>query len=114
SYHMQYSHGISPKTGLPFSPPIDFRVTKKPNAKLGDKPEVKEGKCHSCKKWIPLVGPRLGEVLVSTRVDLWKHAAACHGYSTLNGESDAYFEDLIFKRLREYGASNPSSSATAT
>jgi hypothetical protein len=54
SYHMMYYHGISPATGLPFSPPVDIRVVPHvPRSKV-EKDQLREGKCHRCQRWIVL------------------------------------------------------------
>ncbi|CAE6476686.1 unnamed protein product [Rhizoctonia solani] len=84
NYHMQYYHGISPKTGLPYSPPIAFRQKeRKPSQiKFREREVVEEGKCHACEKW--------------------KHAASCHGTDRLAGDKNIYIEDNVYLKLREY------------
>lgn len=81
-YHLQYYHGISSKTGLPFSPPLEFRTISrdstslseedrlpgkpksKSNAKTTSRKKMMEGRCHSCHEWIALQGTKDVEVLV--------------------------------------------------
>ncbi|KAH7334013.1 hypothetical protein B0J17DRAFT_577905, partial [Rhizoctonia solani] len=103
-YHMQYYHaGISPKTGLPFSPPIAFRKTKrkKSQVKALEREVVEQGKCHVCKNWIILESLKLMDIMVSA-VALWKHAASCHGINRLAGDKNPYIEDNVYLKLCEY------------
>ncbi|TDL26719.1 hypothetical protein BD410DRAFT_715454, partial [Rickenella mellea] len=94
NYHMQYAHGISPTTALPFSPPIEFRtIHREPNHK-NEKEEMLEGMCHKCQNWIPLEGVKCVEAKLK-EIYWWKHAAACHKGSTLEGETDAHIEDEL-------------------
>lgn len=61
---MQYAHGISPTTALPFSPPIAFRKSpRKPNHK-NEKAEILEGLCHRCNEWAPVEGVKCVEAKV--------------------------------------------------
>ncbi|KAI6123004.1 hypothetical protein EV401DRAFT_2196124 [Pisolithus croceorrhizus] len=53
-YHMQYGHGISAVSCTPFSPPVSFRTTKRRNPGKRERTHIVEGKCHKCKKWIPI------------------------------------------------------------
>jgi len=70
---MQYSHGklkstyplstsldplqgISAATGKPFSPPIAFRTTTRPNPGKNERTEIREAKCHKCKLWVAAEG----------------------------------------------------------
>ncbi|PPR04628.1 hypothetical protein CVT26_015007 [Gymnopilus dilepis] len=55
-YHMQYAHGISAATGLPFSPPIAFRMVARQNPGKKEKHRIEQGKCHQCDKWIAVEG----------------------------------------------------------
>jgi len=48
--------GISASTGLPYSPPIAFRTTRRPSAGKRERREVQEGKCHKCGKWVAIEG----------------------------------------------------------
>ena len=43
-------------SGLPFSPPLEFRTSARVNAGKHEKTEIMEGKCHRCKKWVPVEG----------------------------------------------------------
>lgn len=64
SYHMQYAHGISPTTTLPFSPPVAFRATTRvPNHK-NEKTELLEGQCHRCGEWTAVEGVKCVEAKV--------------------------------------------------
>ena len=56
--------GISSKTGAPFSPPVDFRTTPRPDSGAKERKEIIEGLCHKCDKWIPLQGVKNVEVIV--------------------------------------------------
>ena len=64
SYHMQYAHGISPVTALPFSPPVAFRVIKRTPNHKNEKHELLEGKCHRCQEWAPVEGVKCVEAKV--------------------------------------------------
>lgn len=46
--------GISATSHRPFSPPIDFRTTERCNPAKHERSRILEGKCHKCKKWIPV------------------------------------------------------------
>ncbi|KAF7973816.1 hypothetical protein HWV62_14196 [Athelia sp. TMB] len=93
-YHMQYYHGISPRNGLPFSPPVAFRLSPRPNASIAKHERVimLEGKCHKCNKWIGVEGVKEGEAKVK-EIYWWKHAASCHQGSTIPGECDILTKD---------------------
>lgn len=47
NYHLLYVHGISPTTGLPFSPPIDFRTTPRKTKRPDERIAMREGKCRT-------------------------------------------------------------------
>lgn len=63
--------GISPSTGLPFSPPIAFMHSvhvphSKPAFKSKqERSRIEQGKCHKCNKWVPVEGVKDVEVKVS-------------------------------------------------
>ncbi|KAG8697234.1 hypothetical protein FRC09_007998 [Ceratobasidium sp. 395] len=101
NYHMQYYHGISSQTGLPFSPPVAFRTSLHKAAHAREKSKIEEGKCHSCERWIRIESTKYGDVLVP-ELHWWKHAASCHGTSRLKGDQDPYIEDSVYQQLREY------------
>ncbi|KAF8521137.1 hypothetical protein JB92DRAFT_2708016, partial [Gautieria morchelliformis] len=103
SYHMQYAHGISSATGLPFSPPIEFRTIKRPVSEVRkqEKSELMQGKCHKCHKWAAIEGVKTGEVKVK-ELFWWKHAATCHKSSTIAGEGNVHCRDEVFRRLQRY------------
>ncbi|CAE6389143.1 unnamed protein product [Rhizoctonia solani] len=88
NYHMQNYHGLSSKTGLPFSPPVAFRqqLHRPSQTKTRERETIEEGQCH-----VP-------------EMYWWKHAAACHGTSQLAGDKDPYIEDAVYRKLREYEA----------
>lgn len=46
--------GLSPLTGLPFSPPIAFRTASHEPKSRVEKTELLEGRCEKCDKWIPV------------------------------------------------------------
>ncbi|KAI0631589.1 hypothetical protein C8Q77DRAFT_1127766 [Trametes polyzona] len=98
NYHMQYAHGISPATGRPFSPPVAFRVSDRPNAGKLEKTQIMEGKCHKCRKWVAVEG--IKDVPTKVReIFWWKHAATCHQGSTMEGECDVFVEDAIYEAV---------------
>ncbi|CDO70671.1 hypothetical protein BN946_scf184761.g9 [Trametes cinnabarina] len=113
-YHMQYAHGkwstiavirviltivgISPASGLPFSPPLGFRIVPRPNAGKLEKTQIMEGKCHRCKKWVSIEGIKDVPTKVK-EIFWWKHAAACHQGSTIEGECDVFIEDAVYKAV---------------
>ncbi|KAG6870183.1 hypothetical protein C0993_005027, partial [Termitomyces sp. T159_Od127] len=53
---MQYYHGISAATQRPFSPPLAFRLTPRPNPAKHERPAIREAKCHKCARWVPVEG----------------------------------------------------------
>ncbi|KAF9039346.1 hypothetical protein BJ165DRAFT_1613970 [Panaeolus papilionaceus] len=97
-YHMQYAHGISASTGLPFSPPVAFRIIPRPNAARTEKTQIQQGKCHKCDKWICVEGIKDMECKVP-ELYWWKHAASCHHDSRIPGEGDFYEDDYVLKKL---------------
>ncbi|CAE6471150.1 unnamed protein product [Rhizoctonia solani] len=111
NYHMQYYHGISPKTGLPFSPPIAFRhhARKPSQIKSQERKVVEEGKCHVCKKWVPIETVKLADV---PELYWWKHASCCHRIDRLAGDKSPYIEDNVYFKLREYEALHGESTET--
>lgn len=97
NYHMQYSHGISASTGLPFAPPIAFRTVNRPNPGKKEKTTTRQGKCHKCLKWIPIEGIKDMETKVK-EIYWWKHAASCHHDSNASND-DAYEKDYVYDKL---------------
>ncbi|KAI6038731.1 hypothetical protein EDC04DRAFT_2569323 [Pisolithus marmoratus] len=89
SYHMQYGHGISAVSSTPFSPPVDFHMTKWHNPAKKECTHILKGKCHKCKKWIPVKSLEDLEIKVK-EIYWWKHAAACHQGTHIKG-NDAFF-----------------------
>ncbi|PPQ70343.1 hypothetical protein CVT24_013004 [Panaeolus cyanescens] len=105
SYHMQYAHGISASTGLPFSPPIAFRIIPRPNATRTEKNKIQQGKCHKCDKWVAVEGIKDMESKVP-ELFWWKHAASCHHDSRISGEGDFYEVDHVLQKLMNLKASS--------
>ncbi|KDR72780.1 hypothetical protein GALMADRAFT_281058 [Galerina marginata CBS 339.88] len=97
-YHMQYAHGISASTGQPFSPPTAFRTLVRPSPGKNEKLSIQQGKCHKCAKWVAVEGIKDMESKVK-ELHWWKHAAACHHGTTLEGEGDYYEEDYILTKI---------------
>ncbi|KAG6860983.1 hypothetical protein C0995_005219 [Termitomyces sp. Mi166 len=111
-YHMQYYHGISAATQRPFSPPLAFRITPRPNPAKHERTSIREAKCHKCARWVPVEGIKDVEPKVrcllppssSSRVTppqvkelfWWKHAAACHGHSSIDAPHDVYEHDSVY------------------
>ncbi|EIW77829.1 hypothetical protein CONPUDRAFT_75615 [Coniophora puteana RWD-64-598 SS2] len=104
SYHMQYAHGISATSARPFSPPTDFRTVKRSEASKREKTYIEEGKCHKCKKWVPIEGVKDVEVKVK-ELFWWKHAAACHQGQHIEGDDDYLIKDDIFHGLKHLAES---------
>ncbi|KAJ3501277.1 hypothetical protein NLJ89_g9411 [Agrocybe chaxingu] len=98
NYHMQYAHGISASTGQPFSPPTSFRTVRRPNPGKKERHQIQQGKCHKCDKWIAVEGIKDMESKVK-ELHWWKHAAACHHESTIEGEHNYYEEDEVYIKL---------------
>ncbi|KAH7906454.1 hypothetical protein BJ138DRAFT_1016179, partial [Hygrophoropsis aurantiaca] len=92
NYHMQYSHGISALTTLPFSPPLAFRYSDRRNPSKYERTRILEGMCHRCDRWVAVEGVKDVKVKVK-EMFWWKHAATCHQGSNLPGEGDWYIEN---------------------
>ncbi|KAF8063570.1 hypothetical protein FPV67DRAFT_1783032 [Lyophyllum atratum] len=56
--------GISAATGLPYSPPTDFRITPRPNPGKHERTQVQEAKCHKCTRWVAVEGIKDVEIKV--------------------------------------------------
>jgi chloramphenicol O-acetyltransferase len=56
--------GISAATARPFFPPLSFQVIDCANPGKNEKMSIQEGKCHQCRKWIPMEGVKDVEVKV--------------------------------------------------
>ncbi len=63
---MQYGHGISPSTALPFSPPMAVRRVKRKVNHKNEKNALLEGHCHRCGEWAPMEGVKCVEAKVLT------------------------------------------------
>ncbi|KIJ37570.1 hypothetical protein M422DRAFT_141058, partial [Sphaerobolus stellatus SS14] len=102
SYHMQYTHGISPATGLPFSPPLSFRILHRPLKEIRpkEKTSIVQGKCHLCKKWVAAEGVKQVDVKVCSSLCVWKHASSCHKTKTIPEETEIYYsKDKVFDQV---------------
>ncbi|KAF8840438.1 hypothetical protein BDN67DRAFT_903536, partial [Paxillus ammoniavirescens] len=103
NYHLQYGHGISSTSARPFSPPVAFRSTKRQNPAKNERTKTIEGKCHKCKKWIPLESIKNIEVKVCSPPLLrWKHAAACHQSTHIPGDDDFFRDDDIYRQTQQH------------
>ncbi|ETW76436.1 hypothetical protein HETIRDRAFT_244264, partial [Heterobasidion irregulare TC 32-1] len=87
--------GISPTTGLPFSPPTAFRTHVRPNPGKHERATLREARCHRCRQWVAVEGVKDVEPKVK-EIYWWKHAAACHHGSTIDGESDVFVHDDVY------------------
>ncbi|KAH9809671.1 hypothetical protein DFH28DRAFT_538640 [Melampsora americana] len=111
SYHLGFFHGINNADGLPFSPPVEIRLTKRGQVAANEKSELKEGRCHQCDKWIAMEGVKLQEVKVP-ELFWWKHAKSCHK-SRIAGECHVHVEDDLFDLVtNRSGAQAPLSSGS--
>ncbi|KAF9242797.1 hypothetical protein BU15DRAFT_72453 [Melanogaster broomeanus] len=99
SYHLQYGHGISSISGRPFSPPTAFRSTERPDPGKNERTKILEGKCHKCRKWIPVESFKNIEVKVK-ELYWWKHAAMCHQGKHIPGEDDFFRDDAIYRQVQ--------------
>ncbi|KAG2127602.1 uncharacterized protein EDB93DRAFT_201986 [Suillus bovinus] len=102
NYHMQFAHGVSATTGRPFSPPLSYRTSSRRNTLKLERSEILEGKCHKCKKWVPVESIKDCEVKVK-ELFWWKHAATCHRGSQVPGDDDFYEHDDVLRRLEGLG-----------
>ncbi|KAI6144335.1 hypothetical protein BKA82DRAFT_2388383 [Pisolithus tinctorius] len=100
NYHMQYGHGISAVSSTPFSPPVSFRTTKRRNPGKRERTHILEGKCHKCKKWIPVESLKELEIKVK-EIYWWKHAATCHQGTHIEGDNDFFEDDDVYRKVRE-------------
>ncbi|KAH9946579.1 hypothetical protein B0H21DRAFT_742779 [Amylocystis lapponica] len=98
NYHMQYAHGISVVSGRPFSPPTAFRVIARHHVGKHEKTSLMQGKCHKCQQWVAIEGIKDVPTKVK-EIYWWKHAAACHQGSIIEGEDDIYVEDTVYRAL---------------
>lgn len=94
--------GISAVSCTPFSPPVSFRTTKRRNPGKRERTHIVEGKCHKCKKWIPVESLKDLEIKVK-EIYWWKHAAACHQGSHIEGDDDFFEDDDVYRKARELG-----------
>ncbi|ELU41330.1 hypothetical protein AG1IA_04640 [Rhizoctonia solani AG-1 IA] len=130
--------GLSPKTGLPFSPPMAFRSTPRKTVGAREKAALEEGLCHACQRWIVIEGVKAVEVLVPEiywyvihqgskyrpsfmrllfvflGLNRWKHASTCHKSRMLDGEGDFYVEDALFKRIVQWQRDHPAATTRAS
>ncbi|KAH7886641.1 hypothetical protein F5I97DRAFT_1022652 [Phlebopus sp. FC_14] len=99
NYHLQYGHGISAASTRPFSPPVAFRSTERRNAGKHERTVILEGKCHKCKKWIPIESMKDVEIKVK-ELYWWKHAATCHQGTQIPGDDDFFEDDDIYRHVQ--------------
>lgn len=110
SYHMQYGHVSS----TPFSPPVSYRTTKRRNPGKRERTHILEGKCHKCKKWIPVESLKeleikvkeicwyvLMEPVLGPHWRRWKHGAAYHQGTHIEGDNDFFEDDDVYHKVRE-------------
>ncbi|KAJ3907768.1 hypothetical protein F5879DRAFT_463433 [Lentinula edodes] len=109
NYHMQYSHGISASSSMPFSPPLAFRMTSRSSNHKSEKTTMKEGMCHKCMKWVAVEGIKDVEVKVK-ELFWWKHAATCHSSTTIEGETDIFEDDEVYAKLKALGSAAETST----
>ncbi|THH27256.1 hypothetical protein EUX98_g6919, partial [Antrodiella citrinella] len=95
-YHMMNVHGIAPASGRPFSPPVEFRTVERDNIGKNEKTHLRQGKCHKCKKWVPVEGIKDVETKVN-EIFWWKHAHSCHKGSRIPGEADDFVDDDVLR-----------------
>ncbi|KAG1750639.1 uncharacterized protein EDB91DRAFT_1046091 [Suillus paluster] len=94
--------GVSATTGRPFSPPLSYRTTTRLHPLKTERSEILEGRCHKCKKWVPVESIKDCAVKVK-ELFWWKHAATCHQGSQVPGDDDFYEQDDISCCLEELG-----------
>ncbi|KAN0128982.1 protein of unknown function (DUF4451) domain containing protein [Lactarius tabidus] len=94
NYHMQYFHGVAASTARPFSPPTAFRDTPRQRPGKLERTHILEGRCHRCSRWVPVQGVKDADAKVK-ELFWWKHAATCHGTSTIPGERNIFISDPI-------------------
>ncbi|KAM3552021.1 hypothetical protein ARSEF4850_007590 [Beauveria asiatica] len=69
-YDKSFTHGISAATGAPFQEPLDKR-------RMDGNPDVWEGLCGSCNKWIALVSSK------KKGTTWFRHAYKCHSHAKI-------------------------------
>ncbi|EPQ53192.1 hypothetical protein GLOTRDRAFT_95200 [Gloeophyllum trabeum ATCC 11539] len=89
---------ISPTTTRPFSPPVAFRTRAREGAAPKERTRVVEGRCHKCRRWVALEGVK-DVVLKVKEIYWWKHAAACHRGSGIEGEGGWFVEDDTWRAV---------------
>ncbi|PWN38344.1 uncharacterized protein FA14DRAFT_115509, partial [Meira miltonrushii] len=79
NFHLITFHGISPKSRLPFDPPVAFRKQKIVRDERNNKRRewMLQGQCHNCQKFIDMESVRDATVNVPERY-FWEHAKDCH------------------------------------
>ncbi|GAC73058.1 predicted esterase [Moesziomyces antarcticus T-34] len=99
NYHLQNFHGVSALTGLPFTPPAEFRVRAQPHAKPKERKQLIQGHCHGCELWIDMQGPKQTDLKVA-EIYWWKHAQSCHRKAcTPDGIAGYFVENQWFHRV---------------
>ncbi|KAH0835670.1 hypothetical protein J3R83DRAFT_9424, partial [Lanmaoa asiatica] len=86
----------------PFSPPAAFRTIERQNPAKNERTSIQEGKCHKCKKWILVESIKNIDIKASRyNRSLWKHAAACHQGTHMEGDDDFFLDDEIYRRAQQ-------------
>ena len=92
NHHLQYDHGVSAASGLPFAPPRALSGTSL-TSKAGAL-----ANCAQCRGLIPLGSPlHLGRV--SARRRWWRHARQCPYAKTMHPPSRQELIALIDQRI---------------
>ncbi|KAJ8689028.1 hypothetical protein PTI98_013092 [Pleurotus ostreatus] len=84
--------------GQPIFSPVALRTIARQSPGKKEKSTLQQGKCHKCRKWVPIEGVRETDLKVK-EIMWWKHAAACHQGGNLEGEGDVFVEDEVFRQL---------------
>ncbi|KAI9431541.1 hypothetical protein F5148DRAFT_1271386 [Russula earlei] len=91
-YALCFPVGIAASTARPFSPPTAFRTTPRQRPGKLERTQMLEGRCHRCSRWVPVQGVKAADAKVK-ELFWWKHAATCHGTSTIPGERNISLTD---------------------
>lgn len=64
-YHLNFTHGISSKTGLPYPDPVQVRKSSFQSGHEYDKRQFFEAFCDNCKSWISITIPLSKNISIS-------------------------------------------------
>ncbi|KAI6012243.1 hypothetical protein EDC04DRAFT_2579930 [Pisolithus marmoratus] len=106
NYHMQYGHGMHIGSVIysHFLPQLISARQSRRNPAKGERMHILEGKCHKCKKWIPVESVKDLEIKVlQFQYFSWKHAAACHQGTHIEDDDDFFEDDDVYHKVRELG-----------